>query len=445
MPRKLLGRYAVVRPYYLPEAQLGLPLLLDRQRGRLKPFRDDSWAREEYELAGYVRRQRQQQQKVMRELQLQQQAARVMDHSGFFPIHLLGEFAYGSLNTHPIDSNYAFGVGGDAVAARLLVRESRELNTAYFNIVSYGGTASNVTSLDFELRSSDVGSNVPTSAAAETASYDPGAATGWHAITGLSTTLTTGNAWWLIIGDADGNSSDYARIARTAQNVHDVGSSHHSAVTLFLLGVYTQNGFGSIAASVGFTAPWVLKYADGVFGMPFTGTQATTSNQEQRGLLIGNTSVADFYIWGWLWRQNTTAVNGTNIWKGATGPSGTADHVSTSAINTYLSASSVYGFGTSGFVPYHIEAEETYRIVATYGSNSNAGPEQMVIGEGANADLQAAMPAGGAWGYAYANGTTNWDNDNEYAMPIIALLVDGLPGAASSLPGSAISGSPFLN
>jgi hypothetical protein len=314
-----------------------------------------------------------------------------------------------------LDSNYVNATSGDAIAARFKLPRAEVLNTVYYFVTAYTGTAANVNDLDLELRNNS-DSTGPSSTLHEGKTHDPGATTGWRSSTGWSFSMSADTFYWIIIGDADGNGTDYATLLRntnTFNNQRDYGK---------FVGVQTTDGWASVRTFSGAIASLVLVFASGrTIGNPLTASVNTTSNQNRRGLrFVAPATTKLFGMTGTLGTASTT-ITGIELWSGENGPSGSADATAATEIRANQIGDIIAGYAFE--TPPTITQGTSYRIVFTYGSNTTA-PSKLNIGTGADASLRSSMLGGGNWYFAGANATTDWSNDDTSAMPGVDLLIE---------------------
>ena len=426
--RPMFGRWRVCRPWWVHTNTLGPPLLIDKTTGQMRPYMAHGEVRDEWRERVDMARQ---DKRLLRRHPLigQMSLAALFDRWDLLPMFLLRDNAFASSGTMALDSNYVAGTSGDANAARLHVPSTKTLNTVYFFVSSYTGTAANVNDLNLEVRpESSAGANTPdTATLTDSATKDPASATGWIAATGFTASLTGLSRYFIILGDADGNGTDYATILARSGTYHDVASGANPTVRW--MQATTTGGWAS-GNAINSPSAFVLKFSDNAaFGSPFSAATAPASDTNRRGLRITASALtAAIEIFGVLWTSGNVNISGGEVWTGDTGPSGTADNVSTDIL--YTQGSIKFGFLISGGGLYSISALSAYSIVATYSGVSTAGPQRIDIGTGEDATLRLAMPGAGELYYRRANGTTDWTNDLVGSMPAMALLLDGQVAAA---------------
>lgn len=303
-----------------------------------------------------------------------------------------------------LDSAYTFGSAGDAIASRCSVIESETLNSVYFRVVSYTGTAANVNDLNFQLRNETSG--LPGSTLHTSATKDPASATGWIALTGLSFAMTAANSpYWAILGDADGNGTDFATLMRS------VNLSLPEQIA-FSQASQTTDGWGTQTLVV---APGsvLLVFASGrTLGCPFTASNVT-SNTNKKGYVLGGFTTGVDLI-GMMVAQDAD-YDRIEWWAGSAGPSGSATQTGTLRIFANTAATTVAGMVFAGGL--QLAAGATGRLTVDSSVGGTTTLRRFNIGTGEDATLRSAMIGGGAFSYAEANGTTNWANDLVGSFP----------------------------
>jgi hypothetical protein len=391
-----VGRYHRVRAYGLNEA--GPPLVLDRKWGALQPYLNEEWWQTPQGL--YV--------PVLRGgIGMQGRFQQPRDFIG------TSGFTAGAQQTIALDSAYTSGSAGDAIAARLSIAKNSTLSDIYFFIVSYTGTAANVNDIDYEVRTGTV-TTVTTSAGGlvATGTKNPASATGWIRISSLSAALTAGTFYYIILGDAEGNGTDFATLL----------SSHTMSLTSLVMSAAdymeatTTNGWTAVTLN-NRASNLVLVFADGTIrGNPFTANAGSTSSTNRRGLSVdGFRSYLKVYG---LVTGISANISGVELIFNDSTPGGAT-----------LASSTVLTGGTTGINgglftdPYLCGPGIPYRFVFTYGGAATV-PNKCSVGSGADANILASMLGSGNWYWAEANGTTNWSNDDTTSWPFMGIMLE---------------------
>lgn len=464
---KIFGRYHNVREWWMPTGDLSAPFLLDRIKGCLLPYQGNVDARAEWgekheseqihrDLA--LSQQRWQQaihdvkraadrqrlaDRFLRRSVDQQLLAALVGRNDVQTMYVLGDGTVGATQTTlALSNNYTVGSAGNAISGRLQVHASRTLNDVYYHITGFTGTAANVNDINIEVRpEASAGAITPhTSTLTDSGTSDPASATGWIKKTGFTGVLTAAGRYYIIVGDADGSGTDFATVlALTTPTYYAPGTVTQPTR---LGSVRTTGGFASgNTNSSSSQASLVLKFADGtVTGNPFTAATAPASDTNRRGLyMTASALTASLDIFGVTWSSANANISGFEIWAGATGPSGTADHVSTDILYQTGGTGRVGASVASG-VNYRLTSGTAYSLVATFSGATSAGPQRHDIGTGEDATLRLAMYGGGSLYYRRANGTSDWSNDLVGSMPAMAVLVDAQVAAAGGGGAYVIGG-----
>lgn len=452
---KIFGRYHNVREWWMPTGGLSAPFLLDRIKGQLLPYQGNADARAEWgehqeaeqaqrdlslshnrwqrEIADAKRRQDRQRlaDKFLRQGADLQSLAAIVGRNDLQTMWIAGEgFVGSSQTTLALSNNYTIGSAGNAMSGRLQVHQTRTLNEVYYHITGFTGTAANVNDINIEVRpEASAGAITPhTSTLTDSGTSDPASTTGWIKKTGFTAALTATGRYFVIVGDADGSGTDFATLLAQCTTAYGADPSRPNK----LGSVRTTGGFASgNTAATSAQASLVLKFADGtVTGNPLTAATAPANDTNRRGLrMTASFLTAAIDIFGVTWSAGSGNISGFEIWTGTTGPSGTADHVSTDIL--YVPG----GTGRNGAMVaaganYRLAALTAYSIVATFSGATAAGPQRQDIGTGEDATLRLAMFGGGELYYRRANGTSDWSNDLVGSIPTMGVLVDAQVAAA---------------
>jgi hypothetical protein len=320
-----------------------------------------------------------------------------------------------------LNNAYVAGTSGNAIAARISLDRNRTLTDILFHITSYTGTASLVTSINWEIRTGSF--SAPTTAPAgliASGVIDPQSATGWINISGLNVSLTGGQFIWIIIADADGSAVNFANVLQF-NNSSLVGGIQTASLCMTAT---TTNGFVATSLS-NQPACIVTRYSDGAtFGSPITSVAGSASSTNRRGLFMsdGFSGVVDIFA---VAGTASALYNGAEIIADSNTPGG----------STLGSASTMIAFSTalSGAIfnpPVRVGARTPIRAVLTV-SGAATTPNKASIGTGSNAILRSAMLGGGKWYWAESNGLIDWSNDDINAWPFLMLIVDDISVAGA--------------
>jgi hypothetical protein len=336
------------------------------------------------------------------------------DHSPFgFRLGFEDLFASTSIGNHQLNSNYSFGVGGDAVSWRYVRAVTKTLDSWFYRINTISGSPG---ALTVEIREDD-GAGLPGATVALSTTDTPSGTLGWNEITGLSVSLTAGTTYWFILGDAAGGVSDNYRV-----NTITNWQVNRQIPAQFYMAATTTNGFTSITPSANSPVS-VLAFSDSTsWGAPIVGSANPTSNTSQRGLYMDGMNV-DFDLFGVLVGDtNINTFSEVQIWKGVSGPSGTP--FATSSNELLTTSSNIIGVYFTKSFP-RLVANNAHRIVVEWSSANGTTPERLQIGTvngGGSSRLTRAFPGGGKWYWTEESGGVWVDTTDEY--PRMLLMVD---------------------
>lgn len=425
----MLGRWERVRPYHVASGQWRPPLMLDRRAQTFAPFACDEWV------------------KLRNGRWVAPMAGGALSPPVTGSFLSLGSKPMGltalAASTVALSSAYTFNSAGAAGLMRYVGLGKAVSNAYYYIAAAANGTQANVNDINAELRN-DAGTGTRPNVAAPTlhssGSANPnGESTwiGWHRVPLSAFTDVYGTTYWLLVGDADGNGTDFATLQYAS------GSSDILAHFRFLLQPWnTANGASTAPTAVAAISSMVLEYATAeVVGWSTTSEAVVTSNTERKGLRY-NGFTESLQLWG-ITSNAVAGFSGVEVYH----DDGTAPGGATVASGTSLISST--GGVTAGAIlsaPYAIPKATAQRVVFTFGS-ATAQPRKLAIGapNTYTTPLRAARPGGAGFYYAWANGTTNWANDDQDAQPDLNLIFQdqiavGGGGGTSMLVHSGMSG-----
>jgi hypothetical protein len=328
--------------------------------------------------------------------------------------------------TVALDSAYLFQTAArDALGARVMLNVNKTLSLVYYFITATAGTAANIDDHNLELRNDNGAATAPSTTLHTSASMNPNAdaaVVGWHQFNPADFAMVKGTVYWVIVGDADGNGTDFATVlAGTnayAAGLQDVATSTDGFTTASIVAAR----FPSI----------ILAFTDGQrLGCSLTSAPANASNTNRRGLYWNAAFTEDIKIFGFVYTAGTANITSGEIYENiATAPGGTA-----------IASIGAYGTSTHLFDPYVIDKAAVIRIVAVLGT-ATTSPHKFVIGvtNGHDAVLRTARKAGGALYWSEANGTTDWANDDQNGSPNFLLYLEDLVEIPAGGGGGGIIG-----
>ena len=395
------SRYHRVR-YLNPSGVVSPPYVLDRKALTLTPYLNEEWVKLPSGL-------------IVPTLRGGSISGRTQ-----VPLIYIGSSAAaaGAQNTVALDSNYVAGTSGDAICNRMAIAQSQTLTALYAFIASYNGTAANVTDLNWEVRTgSSTAINTAGGGLVGSGTFNPATATGWVRVSGLSVPLLAqsgDNFYYLILGDADGNGTDFATVLQDHSNqltaVNPLASSAMSGST--------TNGWSAITMLTRTSCLLAVSSSGVIAGSPFSAVNKSSTSMNRRGLFLANGFPCAVKIFGITSAVGNANISGAEVIYANTPPGGPTLGSTTrllSGANAILGGIFPDGVAMGANVPF--------RIVLTFAANSGQ-PAKAEIGSGADATLRAVMLGGGQWYWAEANGTTDWSNDDINAWPAVAILIE---------------------
>jgi len=407
----LIGRWERVRGYRVGTGLWDPPLMLDRKWSTLSPFTCEEWHKTHDGL--WV--------PVLRGGALSFPGQTLpLNFATFIPFNLAAAV---SASTLQLNSAYTFNSAGDAVAARIVGQGKAVANLYYYIQAAANGTQSNIDDMLAELRNDTNGvrPNVVAPTLHSSGNANPngeGTWIGWHKI-GLSAfTDTYGTIYWLIVAAGSGIADPVTDFA----TVHyGTGSSDVSAATRLFNGAYsTTAGFTASPTSAAAFGSLLLEYGDGVVvGWSATSLAATTSDTNRKGLrhpgfteqikLLGAQGAANAVFTGLeVYNDDGTVPGGSTVASGS--------------ILVRSSAGNIMGALLSS--AYTIPKATAQRVVFTMSAATSPRKTSIGTDNGYTTIMRAARPGGAGMYYAYANGTTDWTNDDQDAQPDMTLFFE---------------------
>jgi hypothetical protein len=411
----MIGRFEKIRA--IGPSGYGPPLMLDRgsksTNAQVRPYKGEYWDRARTGL--YVPR-----------------IAGGIGFSGTTQVvgritipNSLANTAGLAQTTTALDSNYVAGTSGDAIGARIVLPATKTFDTLYFFITGYTGTAANVNDLDLEIRAEATGGIPDTTGTIDTETLDPASATGWVSKQfATPQNLTGGTRYHLIVGDADGNGTDFATVLQAVSimftgNISGADTWHRTLTTGGWASGNTVNN--KQASSV------CAKFSDGTaIGCPFSTATSPSNNQLRRGLLMSGLTET-IKILGYLSSSSTGAYTGVEIFAGTDLSNATPFATADQPIMAVASSTNETGFYFS--TPVTLAKSTQYRHVFTYNADTTV-PVMYEIGTGADATLKSMMFGGGSWYWTIDSAGPVWVDDDD-AWPNMALIVEDQIAVAS--------------
>jgi hypothetical protein len=195
-----------------------------------------------------------------------------------------------------LNSNYLFGTSGAAMAGGFILPEDKTLTDFWFVASANSGTGSGDGNINWEIRSG-IGRGVnnspgPTLVASGTIACSGITADTWTKVTlGTPQALSQGVPYFLIIGDADGDATNYITIRTTTRG---------ASMTLFTGSqIQTTDGWNTAGTASTYQATFALKFSNGFVcaGSPLRATAALGNNQVLRGVKITLAADGPALVW----------------------------------------------------------------------------------------------------------------------------------------------------
>ena len=321
---------------------------------------------------------------------------------------------YGARATHAatktglaLDSNYAYGVSGDAIACRFVAGTTSNLVTVYAFMTAHGGTPADLTC---ELRNYSA-ANLPGNTLHDSATADPGTTDNKWVTFDMSASpyqCVAGVTYFIVIGRAAADGTDYATMCyQGAPQDKESDPLFHS--------FRTTDGFATVKTDCYCPACMVLEFADGTLqGQPYTTSVAAASNTLERGLKISGLT-EKVSISGVVFLLHAS-LSGLKIYSGTTAPAGATERTETFG-------GGEGACGAARFAPFTLNKDTVYRIVFT-SSGNNQSPSYYSNEDGAAvADTVSCQFGGGTFCYTVDDGAGGW-TDTTTAMPRMNLIVN---------------------
>ena len=408
----IIGRFIKAFSYNFASGITEGPFIIDKKWGTLEPMKDERWFQSPSGIWH----------PVVRGGIGNPWNGSPMGGSVFGYLEL--DNAFNNFSNHILDSNYVPGTSGDAIGMRFTPTEDKVLDTVYYIIDTYLGTASNVNDISVEVRTQASGVPDVSGAALETVVNDPLSVTDkWIAVSGFTQALTAGTPYWICIGDPDGNTTDRASVVRNFVNLDD--SLYKSS--LFMTPAQTTGGWVSGNNVQGVTPAILLAFADGsVMGVnPFVSVGSTSNDTNQKGMFLNNGFNGNARIIGYYGIQTPDNDWGSaKIWEGTDGPTGTPFAESVVTLTPRPNNQGPSGFmfsGThsSGGYP-KLTPDTSYRLVLQPTGLTKL--RFFYAGSTVDDNIRACFPGGGNW-YLTQESTGAWVDDTD-RFPLISILFD---------------------
>lgn len=329
-------------------------------------------------------------------------------HTGF----TIGSFSVGGRSATSLNNAYSFGVSGSVAAIRYMPHFTARLTEFWYCTGSKNGTPTGA--LTIEVREASGGTSALLPATLITSeSHTPTADNTFQQVKFTNPPLFEINKiYYIIIGDAAGNATNFYRIWSQTELVT---FNNQSSLSKFGT-ITTTNGFAT-NGTAGASHMGFLKFDNGVtIGSVITGGGTSGSNTNKRGYLIEPLGL-DCEIYGVQVAAGAN-ISGVEVFAKSQGPNDAPLYRQTMT-DANRNLGQVY-FDR----PFRMLADRAYRVVLTYSANSsNPGQVNAVFApgspprEGANMFDDRVFPC--------LQNANKWDDShrllgvNSYAMIIM--------------------------
>jgi len=278
-----------------------------------------------------------------------------MPHNGV----MLGGFSSGGASPATLTTAYSFGVSGSVHAIRYLALNDCVLTDLYYATGANTGTPTGA--LTIEVRNSTATNNLP-GTLITSQSHTPTASSWNRATFATPVTMTANTLYYIIIGDAAGNATNYYRVwQNNGGYVGGLGGSENRWWGY----ITTTNGFSTAGTIIAAGTVGVLRFSDGTLrGMINGGGGTLASNTLKRGIYV-NELECDFAVRG-VTVGSAGNWSGVEIFDASQGPQ------STPLIRVECTADSRNAPLVYFPKPFVLKSGKNYRIVCTFSANTTA-------------------------------------------------------------------------
>lgn len=328
-------------------------------------------------------------------------------------------------------SGYTFGSAGNGIGFRTQPGADFTLTNVYYYISASAGTQANINVVNFELRNDNGsqtgpdtsgGATLHTSGSADPNGDSGGAFVGWHKITPTQFTMTAGTMYWAIVTRTGQNGTDFPTIGHSFSNCTPslAGTLNYASQRMPWT---TTNGFSTttVSAAGGCIAVLVLEDNNSnVMGSSLTTTGTSTSSTNRRGIFLQFAN--SMTVYGMLTHTASANISGMEVYDTSAATPGSGQLATSSTI---LYSTTGARLGARLLNEYTLAKATSYRLVFTYSAAATT-PSKHSIGQQNTytTPTQSAKSGGTNWYWTEANGTTNWNNDDQTALPHIGLFLD---------------------
>jgi len=333
-----------------------------------------------------------------------------------------------------LSSNYTAGSAGNAIAGFRWNGIDSPITDVYFYIPSFTGTAANVNDVLVEIRSYDLTSNLPLLTAPGllgSGVVDPGGTAGWAHLSGLSISPTYLVRFYVIIGDPDGNGTDFAVVTSLVNIPTQFPLTDATARGAYGGGsITTTGGFASANtfSTTGVSSHVLVRANGGVEGQSIVAAANHTSNSVKRGLYVGDVPFS-FKLFSMSHGSSSTGNLVGYVFDEDTLPAGSPLFTSSNELDTNAGTGLI---GVSFARPFpDIHINNAYRFVFDPSGNTT-NPVRLTMGTGSFDDnLRKARPGYGEWYYTDEDGGSWTDTEDE--LPNMGLLIEDISDEEAEL------------
>jgi hypothetical protein len=337
-----------------------------------------------------------------------------------------------SLQAINLDSNYAFGVSGDAAAIRFVAPTTTTLTTVAF-MQSAAATGAPGNTLRYDLATFTGSATVPAAIVNNgslTGIAPPGSAQWIIGTYSSKPIITAGEVYFIILGDASGAVGDYIPVRVRG----GIGSG--LGILDICPRLHSTDGFQSGTASA-FAMPFYIEMTDGtVIANPYTqGKIDWASNTNKRGWKIANGFTSDVLLTGVVFGVGHTNIAKLQIFDNTqTNPEVDAPSVldyTLDADEDLIGASAVI----QGFAPVTLVKGTGYRIVVTLSGASTVPDYWEIEDSAAIGGLVTSGFFGGDLHGTISDGVNAWV-DYTSRCPMGGLIIDDFDESGGGGGGS---------
>lgn len=341
--------------------------------------------------------------------------------NNFMPGMVNGVFQ-NSPSYRALSTSYVYGSAGAATACEFLRPAAKTLSGIYAFLYSFTGDKANVNDLNWELRTGATQAGLPGATLLTSGAYDPSALTPpcWiPLVTGLTQAIAAQTTHHLVLGDADGNGTDYATV---------VWGSGTQNTRWPMGGSDTTAGWTAVSNSRN-PCGVVLAFSDDTyFGAPFSAITIPAASTNERGLKFQFTE--DVQLGGLAWNGTSATTMGyvsqVNLYSDPSVPgSGQVLAEATTATSGRLAGLHVFT------APVTLTGGNVYRATFNFSASTNGCPYLWYMGEASPPAAVAALQLMGNANWCYTEAVAGSWVDTATKLPQLGLGLYEFPAVAS--------------